>query len=109
MSIKLKLITGFVVVALIAAVIGVIGLININNMAESAEFMYQNQTMPIAQLVKVTEGFQRQRINVRALVDANNMTERQAIEATLAELTKMVQDAIDISVNFSRRTRADSF
>ncbi|OHD81517.1 MAG: hypothetical protein A3J97_13955 [Spirochaetes bacterium RIFOXYC1_FULL_54_7] len=53
MSIKLKLITGFIVVALIVAVIGIIGLVNINNMAKSAEFMYQNQTMPVGQLVKL--------------------------------------------------------
>ena len=96
MSIKVKLITGFIVVALIAALIGIIGLVNINNMANSAEFMYQNQTMPIAQLIKVTEGFQRQRINIRALVDATDRVEMQNVEKTLTELTKMVQDAVDM-------------
>jgi methyl-accepting chemotaxis protein len=96
MSIKLKLITGFVVVALIAAVIGVIGLVNINNMAKSAEFMYQNQTMPVGQLVKITESFQRQRINIRDLIAAEDPARMRAIENTLDGLTKTVQDAYDM-------------
>jgi methyl-accepting chemotaxis protein len=96
MSIKLKLITGFIVVALIAAVIGIIGLVNINNMASSAEFMYQNQTMPVGQLVKITESFQRQRINIRDLIAAEDAETMRGIETTLEGLTKTVQDAYDM-------------
>jgi methyl-accepting chemotaxis protein len=96
MSIKLKLITGFIVVALIAAVIGIIGLVNINNMATSAEFMYQNQTMPVGQLVKITESFQRQRINIRDLIEAEASEDIQAIVVTLDGLSKAIQDAYDM-------------
>ena len=96
MSIKLKLITGFIVVALIAAVIGVIGLININNMATSAEFMYQNQTMPVGQLVFITEGFQRQRINIRDLIAAEDPEVKREIERTLEYLNKLVADAYEM-------------
>ncbi|MGD9940324.1 MAG: methyl-accepting chemotaxis protein [Clostridia bacterium] len=96
MSIKLKLITGFIVVALIAAVIGIIGLVNINNMATSAEFMYQNQTMPVGQLVKITESFQRQRINIRDLIAAEDEETMRGIETTLESLTQAVLDAYEM-------------
>ena len=96
MSIKLKLIAGFIAVALIAAVIGVIGLININNMATSAEFMYQNQTMPVGQLVKITESFQRQRINIRDLIAAEDAAAIRGIETTLADLNKVIMDAYEV-------------
>lgn len=96
MSIKLKLITGFIAVALIAAAIGTIGLVNINSMATSAEFMYQNQTMPVGQLVKITESFQRQRINIRDLIAAEDPERMRGIETTLDGLTKTIQDAYDM-------------
>ena len=95
MSIKAKLIAGFIVVALIAALIGVIGFVNVNTMADSAEFMYENQTMPMAQLVKVTESFQRQRINVRDLLATSDPAARLALEATLEQLGAAVQEAYD--------------
>lgn len=96
MSIKVKLIAGFITVALIAATIGGIGMVNLNSLARSAEHMYMNQTMPLGQLVFITEGFQRQRINIRDMINAQSAEDIQAIENTLAQLNKSVQDAYDL-------------
>ncbi|MBU0936452.1 MAG: MCP four helix bundle domain-containing protein [Spirochaetes bacterium] len=93
MSIKVKLIAGFIAVAAIAAIIGIIGVININTMAADAEFSYMNQTMPVGQLVAVTEGFQRQRINSRDLVASTNAAEAQQFKATIDELSAKVEEA----------------
>jgi methyl-accepting chemotaxis protein len=58
--------------------------------------MYENQTMPMAQLVKVTESFQRQRINIRDFITASDQESMKAIETTLEGLAKAVQDAYDL-------------
>lgn len=93
MSIKFKLIAGFITVAMIAALIGLISMTNLNAMARSAEHMYMNQTMPLGQLVYITENFQRQRINIRDLVQAQSDTDVRAIEATLTQLDQQVERA----------------
>ncbi|HAE21494.1 MAG TPA: hypothetical protein DCG47_04105, partial [Spirochaetaceae bacterium] len=95
MSIKVKLIAGFIIVAFIAAGIGLLGMVNINKMALGSEFMYQNQTMPLGQLVFITESFQRQRINIRDMVNASDTREIEAIEATLNELSATVLAAYE--------------
>ncbi|MGI6622076.1 MAG: methyl-accepting chemotaxis protein [Acetivibrionales bacterium] len=45
LKIAAKLITGFIIVALIAGIVGVIGLININNITEADRLLYEENTL----------------------------------------------------------------
>jgi len=95
MNIKAKLILGFIGVAAIAALVGVVGLVNINSLAAQSEFMYLNQTMPLGQLVHIMEGFQRQRINIRDMLEVDDSLELQAFETTINELSSEVEHAYE--------------
>lgn len=88
MNVAMKLLTGFVLVAVIAAVVGVVGIRNIKLIAQSDAKLYQNMTVPISELSDISTQFQRARVNVRdaILTDdpvvvedfANRIIQRQA-------------------------------
>jgi len=88
MSVAAKLLTGFVLVAIIAATVGVVGIINIKAIAKSDAELYKNMTVPISELSDISTQFQRARVNVRdaILLDnpavvkdyADRITQRQA-------------------------------
>ena len=62
-----KLIAGFLVVSLIAAIIGIVGIVNLKNLANADTLLYSKVTLPIGNMLKITESFQRIRINLRDL------------------------------------------
>ena len=72
-----------------------VGLVNINSLAAQSEFMYLNQTMPLGQLVHIMEGFQRQRINIRDMLEVDDPLELQAFETTINELSSEVEHAYE--------------
>ena len=54
-----KLIGSFLVVAMISMVIGIFGYFEIHKIDDSDTFLYEKCTVPLAQLVEITEGFER--------------------------------------------------
>lgn len=68
MKIATKLITGFIIVALIAGVIGVAGIINIKSIDEADSELYKSGTVPISELAIVMEKYQRIRVQSFKLI-----------------------------------------
>jgi methyl-accepting chemotaxis protein len=66
-----KLIVAFVLVAIISGIVGVVGIINIKNIDAAGTILYENMTVPVAQMGAVSTAFQRIRINTRDIVTAN--------------------------------------
>ncbi|OHD10632.1 MAG: hypothetical protein A2086_05520 [Spirochaetes bacterium GWD1_27_9] len=87
-----KLISGFLLVAIIAGAIGVIGMINLTTIDEADKLLYKNITLPISQLLKITEAFQRIRINVRDLADNQTNEEKTKIINTINDLSKIIEE-----------------
>ncbi len=68
MKIAAKLITGFIIVALIAGIVGVVGIINIQSINTTDTELYEVNTVPISELATVIEKYQRIRVSLRDLI-----------------------------------------
>lgn len=68
MKIAAKLITGFIIVALIAGIVGVVGIINISQINNADTELYQVNTVPISELATANEKYQRIRVNQLNLI-----------------------------------------
>ena len=73
-----KLIGGFLLVALIGAAIGAIGIVNIKTIEAADTKLYENMTVPVSYLLKITESFQKIRVNIHKILLANTNEEREA-------------------------------
>ena len=92
MKIGSKLLAGFLATALIGGAIGIIGMLGIKTINDADRVMYQNMTLPIGYTLKMTEDFQRIRINVRDMVDANTENERREMETVITQLAKTLDE-----------------
>jgi methyl-accepting chemotaxis protein len=93
MKIGTKLLSGFILMALLAGVIGWVGVSNIREIAAKDTKMYQNSVIPIAELGAISTAFQRARVNLaKALLDNNRQNKEKYLEqikALSAEVTKL--------------------
>ncbi len=114
LKISMKLLTGFIIVALIAGAVGGFGMINIKNLNQSDTELYQYMTVPISQISNVSVNFQELRVHVRDLLLANTLEakndagvkieERHVEMAQLAaEFEKSIRDDV------AMRTAFDSY
>lgn len=65
LKVAVKLISGFITVAIIAAIVGIVGIVNIKAIDKSDTELYVSMTVPISQLADISTQFQRTRVNVR--------------------------------------------
>jgi methyl-accepting chemotaxis protein len=91
MKLVAKLIVSFSVVAMIAAVVGIVGMRSTSALAAAVERQYTRMTVPTAQLLRITESFQRIRINVRDELDATSAQDRKADHDTIVELSSVFE------------------
>ncbi|MGE5328670.1 MAG: methyl-accepting chemotaxis protein, partial [Deltaproteobacteria bacterium] len=68
LKISLKLLIGFISVALIAGVIGVVGIINIRAIDKADTEMYETVTIPMSIVTNIAMSFQRERVHIRDMV-----------------------------------------
>ncbi|MCX8131661.1 MAG: methyl-accepting chemotaxis protein [Clostridia bacterium] len=96
LKIASKLITAFILVALIAGVVGVTGIININNITTQDKVLYELNTVPISQISQVALSYQKSRVAMRDMV-----VDRDADR--LAEYEKSVkEDIANMRVNLDK-------
>ena len=92
MKIGSKLLTGFILVAIIAGVVGGVGILNIQSLSESDTELYEKMTVPISQMSNVGIAFQRTRVNLRDMILAQEQVDIQAyierIDQRRAEIDK---------------------
>ena len=111
MKIKAKLLTGFIIMAVIVGVVGAVGITNIKALYQSDTDLYEHMTVPIAQMGQISTAFQRMRVNTRDMIIANDpvtikensdkIAERQAELDTLsAEFeSRIVSDEMRTAFN----------
>lgn len=96
LKISTKLLTGFIIVALIAGVVGGFGMININKLDQSDTELYQYMTVPISQIGNVSISFQKLRVHVRDLLLAATPEAKEAagvqIEERHVEMTQLAKE-----------------
>ncbi len=90
LKISIKLIGSFMIVAIIMAVVGMIGITNINTINDADTVLYEDMTVPISTLGKITEDFQLVRINVRDMILADKPEDIAKFAAGVDESVKQI-------------------
>lgn len=71
LKVGVKLIIGFIIVAIIAGIIGVVGAVNIKTIDDADTELYETMTVPLGEMVIIVESYQRMRGNVKDLLLAS--------------------------------------
>ncbi len=80
LKIGVKLIIGFIIVALIAGIIGAVGVINIKSIEKADKKLYETMTVPLGDVIVITESFQRMRSDVKDVLLIQSLDEIPPIE-----------------------------
>ena len=91
LKIGTKLISGFVIVALIAVVIGFIGIQKIHQINEADTKLYEKITVPTAQLLSISTDFQRIRVNVLYVLRSTTKEDKEKFALAI----KALREGID--------------
>jgi methyl-accepting chemotaxis protein len=89
LKIGIKLLSSFIIVALIAGGIGLIGVVNINKINTLDTQMYEEMTAPLGTLITTTQSYQNIRSGVRDIILSND---RSGIEQTQDLINKESED-----------------
>lgn len=92
MKFATKLILGFIVIGLIIGVVGSLGVYSIIKLGANEKKLYENMTVPIAQLSGIVEHVQKQKISLRELVIAQDQASRQKIYNAVLEDREETQE-----------------
>jgi len=104
LKISTKLLSGFILVALITGVMGYYGIVNIKAADVSDTQLYENMTIPVVLMGEISTGFQRLRVNVKDILVAKDAEEIKV----LLERVQSRRDSINlISVDFEKRILSD--
>ena len=86
LKISVKLLSAFIVVAIIAGIIGAVGVAKINTINEADAKLYEKITIPMSDMAEISIAFQRQRVNSRDILDASTLEEKQKFADRIKEL-----------------------
>ena len=95
MKIMPKLLTGFMLVALLAGLVGYIGIKDIKEIDESDTMLYEKMTVPIGFLQDITDSFQRLRNNLLELTIVETAEERSVLLKNIIERRSELAKASD--------------
>jgi methyl-accepting chemotaxis protein len=96
MKIGTKLISGFILIALIAGLIGFVGIRGVNSVTRESTQLYEKQLIPITELNDISIAFQRVRVNIRDLMNVAKTTEEIAkYQQTIKEMSEIISKSSD--------------
>ncbi|MBV5316485.1 MAG: MCP four helix bundle domain-containing protein [Desulfobulbaceae bacterium] len=91
MTLKGKLLAGFITVAIIAGAIGGYGIYNIKIIDAADTKLYQMITVPLEEMADISTAFQRIRVNARDIIAANTSDEREKFTGRIKELRESIE------------------
>lgn len=68
LKISVKLIIGFLIVAMMTGITGIMGMFNLDNISDNAEYLYSYATEPIRQVSSALNLYHENRVEVRNLL-----------------------------------------
>jgi methyl-accepting chemotaxis protein len=81
-----KLAAAFSFVVILSVIIGGIGIIQMRSIIASDNYLFEKGTKPLADLITIAENFQRVRISVRTIANANDEKELSTAQAEIENL-----------------------
>ena len=91
LSVRTKLLSSFVFVAMIAGLVGYIGITNIGTITKEAVIMYERNTVPIGDLAAISTEYERTRVNLRDIIALDSADERNNKITTIKEVDKLLE------------------
>ena len=85
MKIRTKLISGFLVIAFIALAVGSFGVYNIRKIDELDTKLYETMTVPLSEMVIITESYQGMQGNVKDILLTNDPSKIKEYENIIAQ------------------------
>lgn len=82
-----KLLSSFIIVAVLAGVIGVVGVVNILRLSANEKSMFEDMLVPVAQFGKMSTAFQRVRVNLAKVLLTGNHASKEKYRAQITELS----------------------
>ncbi len=102
-KISVKLIIGFLLVALIGAIIGTVGILNIYKMKSADSTLFKENTLGVTYASSAGTFFQRLRYNVLELTILNTEEERDSSVRKIQEFTVTIEDLL---TKYEKRIRS---
>lgn len=99
LRISVKMIIGFVIVAVIGGIIGVVGVVNISNIANMGNDMYERHTVNLSQLIIIAEKYEMTRVGFRDLVI---QTDAESMNKTVELLNENYEIVIEYLEEFGK-------
>ncbi|MDD2733531.1 MAG: MCP four helix bundle domain-containing protein [Desulfuromonadaceae bacterium] len=93
LKISVKLLSAFIVVALLAGIIGYVGVTKLNQISTADTMLYEKGTVPIGQLADFSISFQRIRVNIRDIIAATDLEEKKKYAGRITDLRKQLDEA----------------
>ncbi|MDF2596206.1 MAG: methyl-accepting chemotaxis sensory transducer, partial [Clostridia bacterium] len=94
MKIGAKLITSFLLVALIAGLVGFVGVYNLNKTDKNYSELYTNFGIALGDIAEVSISYQRSRVALRELLLDKEVANRNNYEAKIDGYGKQIQEAL---------------
>lgn len=95
LKVSVKLLGGFLLVAVFAGIIGAIGIIKIRQIDAAATKMYEKMAVPLSEIGDLETAFQRMRCNLVEMAVAVNDEELKNIQKRADERDKEIDELLD--------------
>lgn len=96
LKIGTKLMSSFILLALIAGVIGWIGISSIRKANENDTLLYEKATVPISQFGEISTAFQRVRVNLAKIILVQDKAEKQKFSEQIKELSAIITKNVEL-------------
>jgi methyl-accepting chemotaxis protein len=96
LNIRIRLLSGFIIVAIIAGVIGFIGIQQINKIVDRDALLYENMTVPLSQISNMSTLFQQIRVEARDIILAEELGEIQRYANEIKQLREEFSKESDV-------------
>ncbi|CAH2031237.1 MCP four helix bundle domain-containing protein [Trichlorobacter ammonificans] len=90
LTLKAKLLTGFMLVAIVAGIIGGVGIYDINKIEKADKTLYEKVTVPLGNISEVATAFQRLRVNARDIITATSAEDNKRFQGRIKELRETI-------------------
>ncbi|RII25437.1 MAG: methyl-accepting chemotaxis protein [Geobacter sp.] len=96
LKIGTKLLSSFILLAMIAGVIGWIGIANIRKADSNGTLLYEKATVPISQLGSISTAFQRVRVTLAKILLVHDKAEKQKFGEQIKELSAEISKNVEL-------------
>ncbi|HBA88169.1 MAG TPA: methyl-accepting chemotaxis protein [Geobacter sp.] len=90
-----KLLSAFILIALISAIVGTVGVRKIHEVDDADTALYEKMAVPLAGLAQISIHFQEVGVDLRNLVEAKEDKERQAAMESISKLRQEIRSRVE--------------